>query len=196
MKKVMFLSVVLMFLTTIASADNTVGWLWAVTLDGRTVQVGANNNGFGFAVANQNYVGTHIGIDANGYLQVRVFAGATTPMAENIYLWNNSAAPLSGMLSWKWRNYDPSWLTYKPGEKPTDINATATLIGPWGSPIYTLDPNGGNMIIPLTQYADYDSNGWRIVFTANIPPIPEPGSFLVLGSGLVGLVGLGPRRRK
>lgn len=65
-----------------------------------------------------------------------------------------------------------------------------------GSATLTQDPlAAGNYLVGLNYSAGPDPSG-SLTFSPDVdPPLPEPGSLILLGSGLVGLAGLRRRRR-
>jgi hypothetical protein len=63
-----------------------------------------------------------------------------------------------------------------------------------GNQITGINPPAAIFTVPLETPLDYSGGIQLSAFEAN--PIPEPSTFLLFGTGLVGLLGYGWRQRK
>jgi hypothetical protein len=206
-KKVLFLVLVLFLLTlcaVIAQAQSPVvvpyplGWKIVFNLNGQLAEVGASDFGSGYAVADQDYLGTHIGVTPDGSYSSVIRYDARTPFSETIAIWNNGPDVFAGPLTWHWQNFDMLWNAYLDGTMPAELNIQLSL-PTQGNRTFALDtlaydPNGGAIDVNLAIGGN-PTNGQQIGLNSTAPAVPEPSSLIVLASGLVGLVGVLKRRR-
>lgn len=77
------------------------------------------------------------------------------------------------------------YITWRLFIKPVN-ESTFTEVTDWSKPI---------VLSGIGAQQGYNSWSLAITATNNVAPVPEPGSFVALGSGLIGIVGFSRKRR-
>lgn len=95
----------------------------------------------------------------------------------------------------------PEWLANNPPPGDAWYTGDVHLHEPWGSIVLNFSPHGIlGSVFEFTQPEGKQAWGgeeseYRVA-SMEVEPIPEPGTLLLLVTGLVGLAGYGVRRRK
>lgn len=101
---VVFLVIVIVSMTSAAEAIKPAGWEVVIEVEGApfAVSVGASDaqRDVWTALADQNYVGIHVGIGNQGAIQSQVVYGSKTPINQNIYLWSNDPRITEVRVHW------------------------------------------------------------------------------------------------
>jgi hypothetical protein len=179
-----------------SAASYNIG-IWDGTSGYTTYKAAADAEGYTFTLVVAPGTGTavsdHIG-DAGGHANmvyisawnIDAWTGATGYTIPNNWQVTVSGARVQGgSQTWtKGSGTDGLWRSAAPG------TTAVGNVGFW----FQYDNNGG---AHYTDWASAVADGNTFTVTlAPIPPTPEPGSLLALGSGLMGLVGFAVRRRR